>query len=129
PAPDADVNSVGAENFEWVVEHAANLAIECAQAQKPGQDNLTWGTFVQKSASLTAISSVDGSVEVGGTVNETNDLGATGLPAESQKPAPKKPGAPKPEAPEGSVPKPKPAPKPAPAGAAPAKPKKPAPKK
>jgi glutathione synthase/RimK-type ligase-like ATP-grasp enzyme len=133
PAPDADINSVGPENFEWVVEHAANLAIERAQAQQPGRDNLTWGTFVQKSASQTAISSADGSVEVGSSVNETNDLGATGLPTEPEKPAPKKPGAPKPEAPEGSVPKPaakpKSAPKPAPAGEASAKPKKPAPKK
>lgn len=28
PAPDADRNSVGEENFEWIVEHAAKLAIE-----------------------------------------------------------------------------------------------------
>lgn len=46
PAPDADVNSVGQQNFEWVVEAAANMAIARAKAQKPGQDNLTWGTFV-----------------------------------------------------------------------------------
>ncbi|WP_046247006.1 ATP-grasp domain-containing protein [Hymenobacter terrenus] len=46
PAPDADINSVGEKNFEWVVEAAANMAIERAIAQKPGQDNLTWGTFV-----------------------------------------------------------------------------------
>ena len=26
PAPDADVNSVGQENFEWIVEHSAKLA-------------------------------------------------------------------------------------------------------
>jgi hypothetical protein len=46
PAPDADINSVGEKNFEWVVEAAANMAIARAQAQVPGQDNLTWGTFV-----------------------------------------------------------------------------------
>ena len=46
PAPDADVNSVGQENFDWVVETAAKMAVEKAEAQKPGQDNLTWGTFV-----------------------------------------------------------------------------------
>lgn len=50
PAPDADVNSVGQQNFEWVVEAAANLAIEKARAYQPGRDNLTWGTFVQRSA-------------------------------------------------------------------------------
>jgi glutathione synthase/RimK-type ligase-like ATP-grasp enzyme len=50
PAPDADVNSVGQQNFEWVVEAAANLAISRAKAQKPGQDNLTWGTYVRNGA-------------------------------------------------------------------------------
>jgi hypothetical protein len=49
PAPDADVKSVGQENFEWVVEHAAKMAVERARAQKPGQDNLTWGTYVRQS--------------------------------------------------------------------------------
>lgn len=47
PAPDADVNSVGEENFEWIVEHAAQMAIKRAKAQKPGQLNLTWGSFVK----------------------------------------------------------------------------------
>lgn len=48
PAPDADVKSVGQENFEWVLEHAANLAIKKAKEHKDGQMNLTWGTFVTK---------------------------------------------------------------------------------
>ncbi|HLZ17687.1 MAG TPA: hypothetical protein VKQ08_11630, partial [Cyclobacteriaceae bacterium] len=47
--PDADLKSVGQENFEWVVEYAAKMAVERARAQKPGQDNLTWGTFVRQS--------------------------------------------------------------------------------
>ena len=46
PAPDADIHSVGQENFDWIVENAANLAIERAQAHKEGQMNLTWGSFV-----------------------------------------------------------------------------------
>jgi len=50
PAPDADLASVGQENFEWVVENAAKMAIERAKAQKDGQDNLTWGTFVSSGA-------------------------------------------------------------------------------
>lgn len=49
PAPDADVHSVGEENFEWVVENAANMAIEKALAHKDGGNNLTWGTYVQDS--------------------------------------------------------------------------------
>ncbi|MEM6263110.1 MAG: hypothetical protein AAGI38_11425 [Bacteroidota bacterium] len=50
PAPDADLFSVGEANFEWIVENAANLAIERAQAQEPGEINLKWGSFVQESA-------------------------------------------------------------------------------
>lgn len=47
PAPDADLNSVGPDNFEWVVETMANYAIERAQGQAFGKDNLLWGTYLQ----------------------------------------------------------------------------------
>ncbi len=50
PAPDAEVKSVGAENFEWVVETMATYAIERAMEQKDGVDNLTWGEYVRSSA-------------------------------------------------------------------------------
>ncbi|MFZ1358434.1 MAG: hypothetical protein WAS28_08075, partial [Saprospiraceae bacterium] len=49
PAPDADLFSVGQENFDWVVENAANMAIERAQSHKDGKDNLTWGNFIKTS--------------------------------------------------------------------------------
>lgn len=48
PAPDADKHSVGEENYEWVVETAANYAIERALAHQEGQNNLTWGTFMRE---------------------------------------------------------------------------------
>lgn len=48
PAPDADIKSVGQENFDWVVETAANFAIEKALAQVEGVDNLTWGEYIKK---------------------------------------------------------------------------------
>ena len=51
PAPDADVNSVGQENFDWIIKAASKMAVERAQAQKPGKDNLTWGTFITEAAS------------------------------------------------------------------------------
>jgi len=51
PAPDADVNSIGEQNFEWIVEHAALMAIERVQANVEGQDNLTWGTFIKNAVS------------------------------------------------------------------------------
>lgn len=50
PAPDADINSVGEENFEWIVETMATYAIERAQEQEFGRDNLTWGDFIRFSA-------------------------------------------------------------------------------
>lgn len=50
PAPDADKNSVGEENFEWVVETAADFAIEKAMEQQDGKDNLTWGEYVKRSS-------------------------------------------------------------------------------
>ncbi len=48
PAPDADIKSVGQENFDWVVETSANYAIEKAQAQVDGADNLTWGEYIKR---------------------------------------------------------------------------------
>jgi glutathione synthase/RimK-type ligase-like ATP-grasp enzyme len=46
PAPDADLFSVGQENFDWVVENAAKMMVDRAQKQVPGKNNLTWGKFV-----------------------------------------------------------------------------------
>ncbi|HTQ79721.1 MAG TPA: hypothetical protein VMM92_06970, partial [Thermoanaerobaculia bacterium] len=47
PAPDADLASIGRENFEWIVEAAANLAIEKARGYVEGQPRIEWGEFVQ----------------------------------------------------------------------------------
>ena len=59
PAPDADIHSVGQENFDWIVENAARMAIERAMNHKDGQDNLTWGTYIKAAA-------------VGGSINTGN---------------------------------------------------------
>ena len=50
PAPDADLKSVGQENFDWVVGTSANYAIEVATNMKDGADNLAWGEYIKKSA-------------------------------------------------------------------------------
>lgn len=50
PAPDADLKSVGQDNFDWVVEAAADYAIERALSHKDGADNLTWGEYIKRSA-------------------------------------------------------------------------------
>ena len=45
PVPDADVHSVGAANFEWIVEHVAELALAKAKtARRAGE--LRWTSFM-----------------------------------------------------------------------------------
>jgi len=75
PAPDADIHSVGQENFDWIVENAARMAIERAMNHKDGQDNLTWGTYIKAAA-------------VGGSIN-------TGNQAKKETAAPSKAASPK----------------------------------
>jgi hypothetical protein len=55
PAPDAELTSVGQENFDWVVETSANYAIEKAMNNMEGVDNLTWGEYVKRSSTKTAL--------------------------------------------------------------------------
>ncbi len=59
PAPDADIKSVGQENFDWVVETSANFAIKKAKEYKAGIMNLTWGTFMQQAISGKKIENVE----------------------------------------------------------------------
>jgi glutathione synthase/RimK-type ligase-like ATP-grasp enzyme len=63
PAPDAEVTSVGQDNFEWVVETAADYAIERAKKQKDNHDNLTWGEFLKTSAAGTSLLSHEKKIE------------------------------------------------------------------
>jgi hypothetical protein len=49
PAPDAEVTSVGQENFDWVVEALANYAIEKAMENDTTVDNATWGEYIKRS--------------------------------------------------------------------------------
>jgi glutathione synthase/RimK-type ligase-like ATP-grasp enzyme len=48
PAPDAELSSVGQENFDWVVEASANFAIEKARKHRQRKNNLTWGEFIKR---------------------------------------------------------------------------------
>ena len=50
PAPDAEINSVGQANFDWVVEAVSDMAIRKARAHLPDRNNLSWGKFVQAAA-------------------------------------------------------------------------------
>ena len=49
PAPDADLHSVGAANFEWIVAEVAALAIEKAKAA-PQLLDLRWSAFLNTPA-------------------------------------------------------------------------------
>jgi glutathione synthase/RimK-type ligase-like ATP-grasp enzyme len=45
PAPDADLHSVGRENFEWIVSTVAELAVKKAQ-QKADLTEFHWGAYL-----------------------------------------------------------------------------------
>lgn len=55
PAPDAEKASVGEDNFNWVVETAANYAIERALMHQDGLDNLTWGEYLKRSVAKNSL--------------------------------------------------------------------------
>lgn len=49
PAPDADIHSVGEANFEWIVEHTAEMCIRKARQYEPGKIQIDWGDFARES--------------------------------------------------------------------------------
>jgi hypothetical protein len=46
PAPDADYNSIGPENFEWIVNAIADLAVEKAQSKPKPMKELRWAKYL-----------------------------------------------------------------------------------
>jgi len=56
PAPDADVHSVGEANFDWVVEHVAELAIEKALAPE-ARAEYRWQYFLNGEPARTTAAS------------------------------------------------------------------------
>ena len=47
PAPDADVHSVGPENFNWIVSSMAELAVKYAQQQRVPAQEYRWSEFLK----------------------------------------------------------------------------------
>jgi glutathione synthase/RimK-type ligase-like ATP-grasp enzyme len=47
PAPDADVHSVGQENFNWVVNTVAEMAVQKALDREHPVQDLRWGAFLE----------------------------------------------------------------------------------
>lgn len=91
PAPDADIYSVGRDNFEWVVEAAANMAIERAKTQVPGQINLTWGTFIHQA--VNGIPAGPAAVETPAPIAKPAEAAKAKAPAKPAKTAEKAPAA------------------------------------
>src|SRR5947209_8313162 len=50
PAPDMDYHSITPENFEWVVEHMADLAISLASGERPAPPEPNWQAMLQATA-------------------------------------------------------------------------------
>jgi len=46
PAPDADVNSVGQENFDWIINAVSDMAIKMAQSGGNPVNELRWAPFL-----------------------------------------------------------------------------------
>jgi len=46
PAPDADVHSVGRENFDWIVNAVAEMAVKKALSEENPAQELRWAAFL-----------------------------------------------------------------------------------
>jgi hypothetical protein len=46
PAPDADVNSVGQENFDWIIHAVAEMSIKMARSGENPAKELRWAGFL-----------------------------------------------------------------------------------
>ncbi len=57
PAPDADRHSVGEENFRWIVDHVADMAVKKAQSGENPARELRWASFLSGASPATATSS------------------------------------------------------------------------
>jgi hypothetical protein len=98
PAPDADAKSIGDENFAWVVEAAANMAIRKAQQHVAGGDNLRWGQYVKRASAppVSAVAAQVTAVPASAPAASTGSA-ATAPPAPASAPA--APAAPQPSSP------------------------------
>jgi hypothetical protein len=50
PAPDANPDSVGNDNFLWLINAVTDMVIRRAKAHNPNKNNLNWGEFIRSSS-------------------------------------------------------------------------------
>jgi len=55
PAPDADVNSVGRQNFEWIVNAVAELAVKKSLSEDNPARELRWASFLSGPVAVPAV--------------------------------------------------------------------------
>lgn len=93
PAPDADLHSVGKENFEWIVEAVTDLAIRKAKTAKPKVPEFHWSAYLGAGAQM------PGKPEPAPVAKSAAKKAAPAEPAKKaappamKKPVPKKAGA------------------------------------
>jgi len=46
PAPDAEITSVGAENFDWIVNAVAEMAVKMAVTGEDSAREMRWASFL-----------------------------------------------------------------------------------
>lgn len=90
PAPDADINSVGQENFDWIVEHSAKLAIEKAKAHQPKKNGTSWGSYVTNASTPAEPAVKKVSLKTAAQAKKTVIKTATAVKKTGAKPAVKK---------------------------------------
>ncbi len=51
PVPDANPDSVGRDNFDWLLNAVTDMVIRRAKEHEQGKNNLNWGNFIRTSVS------------------------------------------------------------------------------
>jgi hypothetical protein len=46
PAPDAEITSVGQDNFDWIVNAVAEMAVKMAQSGENPVKEMRWSSFL-----------------------------------------------------------------------------------
>ena len=49
PVPDANPDSVGQHNFDWLLKAVTDMVIRRAHEHNPDKNNLNWGSFMRNS--------------------------------------------------------------------------------
>jgi len=54
PAPDAEITSVGQDNFEWIVNAVSEMAVKMALGGESGVKEMRWAGFLAGNEAVSA---------------------------------------------------------------------------